>query len=89
MEAVGRIEWAPKAVKDMRRLAAPVRTRLIAKVEQYAANPASLANNVIQLTGSPYRRLRVGDYRVLFRVDSGTVTTLVVLRVRHRSEAYD
>ena len=84
-----RIEWATKAVKDMRRLAAPVRQRLIAKVEQYAADPASQANNVIQLTGSPYRRLRVGEYRVLFRVDPGAVTVLVVLRVRHWSTAYD
>ncbi len=86
MGAGKRIEWATKAVKDLRRLAAPVRTRIIAKIEQYAADPASLANNVIQLTNSPYRRLRIGDYRVLFR---GDTQSTVVLRVRHRSDAYD
>ena len=89
MKAVGKIEWATKAVKDMRRLAAPVRARIVAKVEQYAADPASLANNVIQLADSRYRRLRIGSYRVLFSVETNTITVLVVLRVRQRSEAYD
>ncbi len=89
MKAVGKIEWATKAVKDMRRLAAPARARIVAKVEQYAADPASLANNVIQLADSRYRRLRIGSYRVLFSVETNAITVLVVLRVRHRSEAYD
>ena len=86
MKAVGKIEWATKAVKDMRRLAAPARARIVAKVEQYAAD---LANNVIQLADSRYRGLRVGSYRVLFSVETNTITVLVVLRVRQRSEAYD
>ena len=51
VKAVGKIEWATKAVKDMRRLAAPVRARIVAKVEQYAADPAQLANNVPRRTG--------------------------------------
>ena len=89
MKAIGKIEWATKAVKDMRRFAAPARARIVAKVEQYAADPASLANNVIQLADSRYRRLRVGSYRVLFSVETSTITVLVVLRVRHRSGAYD
>ena len=89
MKAVGKIEWATKAVKDMRRLAAPVRARIVAKVELYAADPASLANHVIQLADSRYRRLRIGSYRVLFSDETNTITVLVVLRVRYRSEAYD
>ena len=89
MAAIGKIEWATKAVKDMRRLSAPTRTRIVAKVEQYAADPASLANNVIRLADSRYRRLRVGSYRVLFSVETNAITVLVVLRVRHRREAYD
>ena len=89
MKALGKIEWATKAVKDMRRLAAPVRARIVAKVELYAADPASLANHVIQLADSRYRRLRIGSYRVLFSDKTNTITVLVVLRVRYRSEAYD
>lgn len=83
------VRWATKAVKDMRRLAGPDRQRIVAKVEQYAEDPTSLANNVIQLAGSTYRRLRVGDYRVLFTIERRTTVVIVVLRVRHRREAYD
>ncbi len=83
------IEWGSKAIRDMRRLPARQRDRIIAKIEQYAANPASLARQVVALTGGPYRRLRVGDYRVIFNVEQDNPSTMVVLRVRHRREAYD
>ena len=63
------------------------RELIIAKIEQYAAAPASLARQVIMLTGSQYRRLRVGNYRVIFNIEHDE--TMIVLRVRHRREAYD
>ena len=71
----------------MRRLGARDRDRVIAKIEQYAIDPASLAKQVIMLTGSKYRRLRVGNYRVIFNVESDGI--MIVLRVRHRREAYE
>ena len=83
------IEWGTRAIRDMRRLAAQDRERVIAKIEQYAESPASLARQVIALTGSPYRRLRVGHHRVIFTTQHGEPSTLIVLRVRHRREAYD
>ena len=82
------IEWTPKAIRDMRRLAAQDRERIIAKIEQYARDPASLANQVITLTGSEYRRMRVGDYRVIFGIEYNKTTVMVVLRARHRREVY-
>ena len=83
------IEWAIKAVRDMRRLPARDRERVIVKVEQYAVDPASLANHVKKLIGSDYMRMRVGNYRVIFSSDHRELTVMVVLRVRHRREAYD
>ncbi len=73
----------------MRRLAVRDRERIIAKIEQYADNPASLARQVTSLTDSDYRRLRVGQHRVIFSTQHGKPSTLTVLRVRHRREAYD
>ncbi len=84
-----RIQWTTRAVRDMRRLAGSERGRIVAKVEQYAEDSTSLANKVIQLAGRTYRRLRVGDYRVLFTMERGTTVVMVVVRVRHRREAYD
>ncbi len=83
------IEWATKAVRDMRRLTARNRDRIIAKIEQYAKNPVSLTNQVMRLTGSEYRRMKDGQYRVIFRVEHDTIAVMIVLRVRHRREAYD
>ena len=73
----------------MRRLGGSERRRIVAKVKQYAKDPTSLANNVIQLADGPYRRLRVGDYRVLFTMEGDAAVVMVVVRVRHRREAYD
>ena len=73
----------------MRRIAPPDQQRIIARIEQYAADPESLANQVITLATSRYRRLRVGDHRVIFDIERGEASAMVVLRVRHRREAYD
>ena len=83
------IEWSTKAIRDIRRLAPRDRERIIAKIEQYTGDPGSLANQVITLTGGRYRRLRASDHRVIFNIESSETTTMVVLRVRHRREAYD
>ena len=72
----------------MRRLAARDRERIIAKIEQYASDPTTLAAQVIALTGGKYRRMRIGPYRVIFDIDHGEIAIMVVLRVRHRREAY-
>ena len=83
-----KIEWTPKAVKDMRSLPSRERNRIVAKIEQYAEDPASLVHQVVMLTGSDYRRMRVGTYRVIFDIKNETIAVMVVLRVRHRREAY-
>ena len=83
------IEWSTKAIRDMRRLASQDRERVIAKVEQYADDPESLANQVIILSGGNYRRMRVGSQRMIFDVKREETDTMLVLRVRHRREAYD
>ncbi len=83
------IEWSAKAIRDMRRLASQDRERVIAKVEQYADDPESLANQVIILSVGKYRRMRVGSQRIIFDVKREEAETMLVLRVRHKREAYD
>jgi mRNA interferase RelE/StbE len=57
-----------------------------AKIDQYATDPAALANNVIQLSGSSAKRLRIAGFRVLF---TETETTITVLDVGPRGEIYE
>jgi mRNA interferase RelE/StbE len=84
-----RVEYEAQAAKALRKLPANLRNRIRSKIEQYAEDPKSLSNNVIQLTNSELFRLRVGDYRVIFAVEQNTVTIMVVIDVRPRGGAYD
>jgi mRNA interferase RelE/StbE len=88
-ETTMEILWTSAAEKELRKIPANHRVRIVSKVKQFAANPSTQANNVKPLKGRPESRLRVGDYRVLFSLKDGIVTVLVVHNVRHRSEAYD
>ena len=89
MKQVLEIEWSTRAIKDMRRLTTRDRNQVISKVEQYATDPESLANQVITLVGSEYKRLRVGNRRVIFDIKREKSSVMLVMRVRHRREAYD
>lgn len=82
------IAYTTQALRALARMPRNIATRIQVKIEQFAADPASLANNVKALAGeaSGTFRLRVGDYRVIFS-DRGVV--LFVLKVGHRRDIYE
>ncbi|MEX0852168.1 MAG: type II toxin-antitoxin system RelE/ParE family toxin [Bauldia sp.] len=82
MKAVAVEKAARQALKKMPR---PTAIRIVANIERYAAEPASLSNQVKSLVGDHRKRLRVGDWRVLFVEDR---TTITVLDIRSRGSAY-
>lgn len=77
--------YSKQAAKKLGRMPASEADRLRKKIVQYAEDPASLANNVKKLEGVEYYRLRVGDWRVIFREDGFIVD---VIKVAARGEAY-
>lgn len=84
-----KIRFTDEAAKELKKIG-PNRDAILAKIEQYAVDPQSLANNVKALKGSDAYRLRAGNYRVLFVIlEDGAVTIMEVTAVRHRSKAYD
>jgi mRNA interferase RelE/StbE len=62
-----------------------VRERIVSAVERYAVTGQG---DVKRLRGSEDFRLRVGDWRVRFVIEAGQARVMLVLRVRHRREAY-
>lgn len=72
---------AAKALKRHANRSAAIR----AKIEQYAITPDSLAANVSALKSIDAKRLRVGDFRVVF---SETETTITVLDIGPRGGIY-
>ena len=63
----------------------PTALRIVDKIEAYALDPASQANNVKALKGREGIRLRVGDWRVIML--DGEV--LDVIEVGPRGSIYD
>ena len=78
------IEWTESSLDDMGALDKSVARRVKQTVERFAE---SGAGDVKRLQGidPPEYRLRVGDYRVRFKLEG---EILRVLRVRNRREAY-
>jgi mRNA interferase RelE/StbE len=80
------ISYTRQALKALRRMPADTAQRIIAKIEQYAQEPGSQANNVTALKGREGIRLRVGDWRVIMN-DDGVV--LAVLEIGPRGSVYE
>jgi mRNA interferase RelE/StbE len=59
--------------------------RIAEKLAAYAENPASLANQITELRGGHGKRLRVGDFRVLFEE---TATEIIVSDIGPRGAIY-
>jgi mRNA-degrading endonuclease RelE of RelBE toxin-antitoxin system len=80
------IRWKPRAMKDLKRLSRRDRDRVVEAVERYAR---SSEGDVQKLRGTdpPEQRLRVGDYRVRFHLDT-TGKVMTILRVLPRDKAY-
>lgn len=80
-----RIVYLRPAVAALRKHRS-VAPRIQEKIAAYATDPGSLANIVTELRGSPLKRLRVGDFRVLFEE---TATEIIVSRIGPRGSVYD
>ena len=80
------VEVAPKAEAQIKALPKAEAKRIVAKLAQLSADPRPPKSEL--LSGSPpFRRVRVGDYRIIYAVDD-TARTVIVARVRHRKDAY-
>ncbi len=73
------------AAKALRRIDKPERLRLIAAIDRLANEPT--AGGVLKGEFSGLRRLRVGEYRIIYEVIHNELTVLVV-RIGHRGEVY-
>ncbi|MBO1023302.1 type II toxin-antitoxin system RelE/ParE family toxin [Ochrobactrum sp. SD129] len=81
------ITYSREATKTLIKMPANTAKLIRSKIEQYAADPASLANNVKVLKGGEgVFRLRVGDWRVLF-TDEGEI--IAIVRIAPRGSVYE
>ncbi len=73
------------AAKELKRVVKPDRTRIVAAIDRLAENP--FLGYALKGDMRGLRRLRVGDYRVVYEVREDVLVVLVV-RVAHRRDEY-
>ncbi|MGL5795220.1 MAG: type II toxin-antitoxin system RelE family toxin [Waterburya sp.] len=73
-----------QAIKDLKALSPELKERILTKI---VAMQDNLQGDIKKLTNfTPEYRLRVGKYRILFKIDGDT---LRIHRVKHRKDAYN
>jgi mRNA interferase RelE/StbE len=82
---VYRIDVRPAADRALRRLRGPIRRRVEGAILLLASDPRPPA--AVRLVNSPYWRVRIGDYRVIYAIQDD-VLVVVVVTVGHRREVY-
>ena len=84
-----KIEFVPAAAKELRKLDRQVAARIMKTLEERIASlddPRSVGSALVG-EHAGYWRWRIGDYRVVARIEDERITVLVV-RVAHRRENY-
>ncbi|MEK7528542.1 MAG: type II toxin-antitoxin system RelE/ParE family toxin [Patescibacteria group bacterium] len=83
--------YAQSARDDLKRLDHSVASRILRKLDFFIKqkNPLEFAKKLKNFNIGDYR-FRVGDYRVIFDINSrGVIAVLMVLRIKHRKDVYD
>jgi mRNA interferase RelE/StbE len=73
------------AFKALAKIDVPQRKRLIEAIDKLKTNPA--AGSVLKGEFSGLRRIRIGDYRIVYEVQDDKLIILVI-RIAHRCEVY-
>jgi len=74
-----------KAKKQLSKLSQDIRDRIGIALERIRIRPQHF---VLRLVGSPYYRLRVGDYRVILDIINEKLVIMIV-EMGHRKNIYD
>ncbi|MEZ4650830.1 MAG: type II toxin-antitoxin system RelE/ParE family toxin [Candidatus Eisenbacteria bacterium] len=81
-----RVEFTPRAARDLRGLDRREQRRLLARIERLAEEPRPNGARKIEGEDGLYR-VRQGVFRILYRVEDARLLVLVI-RIRHRQDVY-
>ena len=86
-----KVVYSKNSQKNLSKLQPKLAQRILKKVEEYSRlkDPMKMAKKLKGFSHETFR-FRVGDYRVIFRLDpkSNKLVVLVVLKIAHRKEIY-
>jgi len=75
----------PQAQKDLDKLDPSVFERVVKKMRLLAKDPRPQGS--LKMTAEEGHRIRIGDHRVLYRVDDDS-KRVYIYRIKHRKDAY-
>ena len=76
----------PAALRELRKLPEDIRRRVAARFDALVGDPRPAGVERLQGEADLYR-VRVGDYRIVYQVESKALVVLVV-RIGHRRDVY-
>jgi mRNA interferase RelE/StbE len=80
------VKYKKSVEKELRALQSGVRVQIVQKIQALGTNPRPDGSTKIRGADNVFR-VRYLSYRVIYRVDDGQLTILVV-KVGHRREVY-
>ena len=76
--------YSEHTVKQLKKLPREIQKRIIAALERCRIRPYP---HVTKLVGSPYFRLRVGDYRIIMDIQENKLI-IFLIEIGHRKNIY-
>jgi len=81
------IEILPSARKELMALRRPIQDQIRAAIRALGSDPQPADSIAMKGKGTGLHRLRVGAYRIVYRIQADRVRILVI-RIGHRGEVY-
>ncbi|MET3904620.1 type II toxin-antitoxin system RelE/ParE family toxin [Paenarthrobacter sp. 4246] len=78
--------FSSAAAKEIRKLDAPVRRKILLAIAELEQNPRPDGVRKLSAQSNSWR-IRLGDYRVLYEIHDGELV-IIIFRAAHRREVY-
>jgi mRNA interferase RelE/StbE len=80
------IFYHPDVQRDLSRLSGNIKIRIRRAIEERLLKDPIAYGEPLKRTLKGYRKLRVGDYRIIYKLEG---TNIIILTIGHRKEAYE